>query len=739
MRRWLYLTKPFSNGIQTLRPHISVRAFNMSSHLCIQTLQSIEDNLWRHKVTESGNILINQNSETGLKPESIKDKIVTFMTPNLTRNILKKGYEKDLAELGSLLGQIENIDEFKTTKRFLMRKLGDKYSFFVQNLINSYPNDKYMRNVIRMFMSRKVGSVQLVAFLNVMNSVFVSKKLSVTEKIDQSYWLINGQCNLFPEFYNKKTITLSNYMHQWYLNYLEPEQYSDHYKFLINSNVNLSSSKYIHKLRSKMLNQGQQNLKLISFQYFLEKDDTKDVFIKKFIKLYDFISIIQIFSLLVKKNDFRFIEYYFASLLKSLEDIKVQSKNELLIKFNNLLLYFLLKQNNVSMFLQVFQYQIKLINLIEGFDPIVKKKICCKPLHMCLVLLRKNGYQEEVFQSFSTFHQLCSNSTRKDRAFKNLLMQELIDIILSFNDPKLVLSYIMSMYHTPNSAKLLNELGLWGIIMHHKRTLLSDTQLKKDFNSIGRFLPASQIVKTIPPMGIIQKLYQSLLENKYHNAINNEYKSLIIYLFEKLKNADISKIYDSTVILSLLLSSLRKNLREDKLAINLLLEYFEGRKPSEMIRYLHYKRTPFAAALYNNKHITSSQMESIKRLMEENKCPMTFEIYSTLIFHHLKLQQVYEAYAYYKKLLDDGFSVKHHFLIEAAKKYDWELPVGYIPELTEIENSSSPVTDSDHVGPDKSFSQQDQSWEEALSDDFEDDQVLHDLWETLGSTVAQLK
>ncbi|CCH58155.1 hypothetical protein TBLA_0A03560 [Henningerozyma blattae CBS 6284] len=604
----------------------------------------------------------------------------------------KNGKQK-LIELHNMLQNIDNVNELTTTKRFMGRKFGNLYSVLLFKLTQI--SDK--PNFVRMLMILRYGENQRQAFQNCLFDIVSDKSLTNDLKITELYQVISIQNQLFPLVSKNSPVVLPTAIHKWFLTNLTKEQYPSHYLFLIENNVNLSSCVFIHELRSRLLNGNIENLRLVTFQRFLINGQ-KDVFMDKFIKLYDFEIIIQLFSLLLKKKDFRYVEYYFAALLKTLQiDSKfhkvkpsdgISISESKLIQFHDLMLYYISQQGTIPMFIRFFNTQIEFINNIKGLNENCKLKLLHKSLHMLLHMLNKHSKQDEILGIISMISKN-KNFNSKDlqqKIFSRYIMQELINMVSTFEDPKLTCKYILSMHSIKPTLKILNNLGLWHGIFHNKPLILSDNQLTEEIESIKGLLPVNKRINLIPSIFELVELYKVLLKSNAKLLSKSDFRTFIFGLYSNFKSLQSSKIKDSILILNIILYHIRYSLKDNSLAVDILIDYFNQEKIPYMT-HIYATKCPFSIVLYGN-HLSQSKINIIEELIERHKYPLTFEICISMVFHYINLRQEEKAHAWYKQIITKGYELRHFGLIQLIKEKIWELPTNTTIKMLEEKQNS---------------------------------------------------
>lgn len=606
-----------------------------------------------------------------------------------------------VVKLAGLLESIEGGHDMRKVRNKLTRRFGTGYSAL-------YP---CLRNVgsdplkLEMSMYRKVGLRQQSAFIKNLSYNIIREDLTTDQKKQKLYDIIKFQHDLFPEAHKKGVIMLPNHIHKWFWEVVPKNESFNHFYFMIKNDVYLSSSEYIWKFATRLMQGSEMEVQLATFQIFLHQDSHQAMFYSKFSKLYSFSAMILILKKVLNLKDFRFVKIFLSALLHKMEahemqrnGLSAEAKQLLFVKFNNTLLYYLSQTGNVDMFLQAFAIELQYMQkngLLK--DPKRASKFLHKPLHFVLKLLRTKGHHEEFFKLISIIQQ---PTVTKNYEFNNRVLSELISSLRSFNDPKLTCQYIMSGFKRYPTGELLNNLGIWGAVFHESPRILTKIVLQEEIQALAVLLPKSMKVYGMPSLAVLTELYRVVLSTNASIMSNEQYQVLILELYSNYTNAlkaEQSKFRSwkhDTGILNVFLHHIRFVLGNFQLAYEILKD-FHTQKFDIDIRNTS-PICPFSLVVYKNNEISQEEVTHLLTLMHEHKIPLQFRLCTAMVLRYLKLNNPDEAYAWYEKILHAGFNVKHSLLIKAIRANAWEYPKNFdMSLLAKIDDTSSVDSNED--------------------------------------------
>ncbi|SCV06137.1 LANO_0H22914g1_1 [Lachancea nothofagi CBS 11611] len=564
----------------------------------------------------------------------------------------------------------QEVNGLKTLKNKLQRQLGYRYAAFMTEMRQA---GTLKPDLVQMIFFQKAGSRQYQAFTSSLQTVIDSTG-SVETKKKQLYTLLQLQKALYPQVARENGILVPESVHLWFWDNVEKTKSFEHFYFLIQNNV-LLGSQSANRFLNRLLKGSEMELQLASFQIFLHNPQHHKIYHESFIKLYSFAQINRITTTLLSKKDFRHIKLYFTALLERLEANELQALNlpqekrtALFIRFTNTLLKFLEESQNCDMFLQSFKMVLELVHTQK-----LSLELLHKPLLLAIRLLRRLNEHSHVLQLISLAQEL---DLRKSFKFKQSLIGELISTLRSFNDPKIILSYITTVYANPTTVPLLNELGLWGLLHHNSLDRLSTTQLERDcLTLIKQKSQLSQfLTQNLKPSSVaLTELYRVTLQYMRNTMPPLEFKQLVVVLYHRyVDTLKINRgyfIYPDCGVLNVLIHNLRYPLKEDRLAYQLVLDFFQAG-----LHLACSKSSPFGLLMYHNYTLTMTEISTLLVLMDQHGIKLDFKMICSMVFQNLRSGQIDEARSWYEKALAGGFPISHKLLIKRAVENNWKLP-----------------------------------------------------------------
>ncbi|QHS72541.1 Atp22p [Saccharomyces paradoxus] len=556
----------------------------------------------------------------------------------------------------------------------------------------------YELRQLKSVLSETFGVTEYASFFGSLQNTLHIKNCSESEKKKLLYDIILHQHELYPEVARKIGFYIPDEVHKWFWHHIPKSESFNHYLFLLKNDVLLSTSGYCTKFTNRLMKGTEMERQLATFQIFLHDETNIKLIMEKVLKLHTFDSLAALVNGLAKAKDFRFIKVYIQALLQKLEqhcysgEDGAKQKSLRFVKFNNTLLYYLLKSGNVELFIKTFQEELKfiinsgLLNHIDG-----KEHILNFPIHHYLNLLRISNRQEELFNVISC---LQSSPLMKYKLFKEFLMGELIASFQAFRDPKLVCKYLLSSYSLKPSANILNALGIWGWLYHTKSTTLTVSELEKELKNNNNILPNTMRIASPVTVPILTELYRSLLSSSFVSLERGQFKNCLLDLYYKYRSflSREARKYrywrNDTGILNVFLNYIRFQAREPRLAYDVLLDFYS--QPFAKNVNLTTTLCPFSIVAYKNHALTQVELSELLQVMHKNRVPLTFKFCSAMVMHYIKMRDEKGARSWYNKILFGGFEIRHMALIQIIKDQGWPFPKNFDETLlTElIENSS---------------------------------------------------
>lgn len=500
-----------------------------------------------------------------------------------------------------------------------------------------------------------------------------------------------------------KTIYLSNAIHLWFYQNLSKDQIYDHINNMINWNINLTSSIYSKRLIHKLLQSSELDIQLVTLEKYLidnftpsdsndnvnnnKAETTNDQyklcqndFIKKFISIYDWDTMILLTNNVIKRGNWRFVPYYLTALIEKLNQLQIKNNNKgfltenkrrlslqrSFIKFLVELMTVLSNLNNWKLVLPIFKLITESVNNLTLSVPsssslsttsgslasttIGNLAILNKPLLQILKLLRINGQNDEIFQIISYLNNKpikvgkdgskpLLNTLFTSFQFQKRLLLELLTTLRAFHDPKLSVQFLIASVRSPDMEQILNDLGLIGWIFNGEVSTLAPLELKiLTSDSLNQFLNTNLKFKIDDLAPVLTELYLTVLKknsmilskeyNKdvllklYHNYINKLNSSRKNYYFWK---------NDSGVLMQFL-KNIIFELNDHQLAFEILLDFY-SQKLAKTVRIVTSK----------NKNITKTShhddfYKKIPQSYVNHNCPSTLLIQSS--YKYLSMSQI---------------------------------------------------------------------------------------------------
>ncbi|CCF58557.1 hypothetical protein KAFR_0E04060 [Kazachstania africana CBS 2517] len=608
-------------------------------------------------------------------------------------------------EIKHLVDSIESSTDYTIIPRLklqLKKLYPQKYTKITQNLIDSSNSRSFMQ----MVMYQYVGSKQYESFLSNLRAILSDSRLSDSSKGGKVYEIIKCQRTVFPIVNPPRPLVLPDDVHRWFYEHLSSNEFFKHYYFLISHDVHLSSSKYIKRMTSKLLQGSELERQLATFEYF-SKFENSSMFKNKFLKLHDFKAMIHLMNNVIKHNrNSKYIEIFLVEMIKKIEEISLRNKyNDVhkittFITFLNELLFIISEIGNLQLFSSVFKI---LIEFIEFNKELVPKGRLYRFLHVSIhsffKLLRKQNnnrnYQDAVFTLISVTNNL--SVVPKTWNFKKRIVQEIMSSLKYFEDPKIMCLFMISAIKKPDPLPLLNDLGIYGFVFHNdiKHISTSNELLDRKSEQLNnKLLPQSLAVELDNISAILTELYIVLLStsctilkaSNFENVLVRFYKNYIKYLEANSKKFYLWK--HDTGIMNVFIDAALFKLNNFQMAYNFLIDFYS--KPCSKRVKITSKNCPFSTIIYSNRFtLTDLQLSELFTLMERNNIPLSFKICTAMLLRNNEKNQIQDAHSWYKKILAANFEIKHFQLIQLIKKHKWELPVGFDLNLFDTLDSVS--------------------------------------------------
>lgn len=611
-----------------------------------------------------------------------------------TRELCKPG-STELVKLGRLIDGVQGGNDMRKVRNKILRTFSLSYNAVYSRLKGSVVDPE----LFEMSMYRKLGPKQYMSFIKALRSTIKRKDMSVEAKKERLYRIISFQHELYPEASKKNGFMIVDDVHQWFWEKLSKAESFGHYYFLIKNDVHLSSSPYLWNFTKRLMQGSEMELQLATFQIFLHDQSHQATFHNKFTKLYSFGSMILLVNKILCGKDLRFIKVYLAALLHKMELLKTSqgrtASNRLhFVHFSNTLLYYLSQTANIEMFLETFEIQLKHMRRVGLLDdPKETFRLLQRPLNFVLKLLRQRGLQEEVFRFISIINRVCVS---RNRDFNDRVAVELLSSLRSFNDPKLTCQYIISAFKDKQTAELLNELGLWGAAFHQSPQRLPEAALRAEAHAHDDLVPDSLQIGETPTIAVLTECYRVILFTNAKTMGSEEYEQFLLDLYKNYKKALQQNRFrgakHDTGILSIFLHNIRLELKNSKLAYEILKDFYAQRFASNV--RITSKVCPFSLVAYKNYEITQAEVSDLLSIMQSNGISLHLRFCVAMVLRFLKLNNLVEARSWYDKILHASFDVRHTLLIKAIRDNGWDYPKNFdMSLLDEIDNPSTTTSD----------------------------------------------
>ena len=633
-----------------------------------------------------------------LESSSVQSRVKKLLEDNNVKDFNKPNSPQTKL-LAIIVNEIDDGNEMKRIKNILIKKFKNRYAPLMEQLMHTSLNP----SKLGMSLMRHTGSLQMKYYLKSLSDVLDNSDFTNQNKKERLYSLIKFQNALYPKVSKEKGFILPDHVHKWFWDKLKKDESANHYYFLIQNDIHLSSSEHIRLFFKRLLQGSQLDIQLATFKIFLNEESHHGIFFNKFCKLYDFDTMAIILNKQIQRKDFQFIKLYFTALLRGLDvnskNVSALSTNTLydsrILKFNDCLLYYLAKTGNIDMFMETFINNISQVKEIESrqipSNSIIKDansneifRNMQKPISNLLTLLREKGMHEEVFKVFALLQSFpISNAP----SFRYHMTCQLIASLRTFNDATLSLQYILSAYRSVNTRELLNNLGLWSWILHGNGNIFSHQELQCEFLKMEKLLPPSATLDGSPSLPIITELYRGLLTINAKTMNSTQYRDLLLDLYDKYKQtmkiiSTTDKYWkQNTSILNVFLYHIRYSLNDHILAFEILKDFFFN-KFSKKVKSTA-SASPFSIVVYENYKLTHSDISTLLNMMDEIGISLDFKFCAGMVLRHIRSNNSKEAYTWYKKILNGKFEVRHIGLVKAIKNNNWEYPLNFDKTLLE--------------------------------------------------------
>lgn len=569
-------------------------------------------------------------------------------------------------------------------------------------------------------------------------STLNNKSLTKEDKFRQLYSIIASQHDLCLSNNNTLPISLPDSIHSWFLQHLDNNnQLYDHLNNLINWDINLSNSPNCHKCVINLLQSTEFDIQLITLEKFISTTMNQEQFINKFIKIYDWNTMVLITNNIVKRGNWEIIPYYLTSLIEKLNQLQDTMNQNIsdtrkqiilqksFLKFLIELLNILSNLNNWKLILPTFQLIIESMNALPSSTLQDNLPLLNKPIIKIIKLLRINHQIDEIFQiiSYLDDKKILPNNkiAGNDKTLLNHLLQSfqfqkrlLNEILISlryFNDPKLSIQFICSAVKSPNMYNILNDLGILNYVYRNQVSILSPREVKeiendnnnKNNNNSNKFISTNLKFKIDDMAPFLNELYLLIFMSNSETLTPEENKVITLKLYDhyikKLNKS--TKLYyfwktDTGVIIQFL-KTLIYQLHDHSLAYDILLDFF-NQKIAKKVRIVtsqskilknidttgQYRKVPVSYVNDNcpftlliqssNKHLSMNQILRLLSIMQEKNIPLNFNICCSMILRLIRLKRIDDAKVWYDKIFYGQFDINHFILLYYVRKFNWSLP-----------------------------------------------------------------
>ncbi|AET40247.1 Atp22p Ecym_5504 [Eremothecium cymbalariae DBVPG len=591
----------------------------------------------------------------------------------------------------------DSVGSFKTLKNKLERKYAAGYSTVIAELSNSM-DGKLSKVFIDMIFLRRAGRRQYQSFVEVLQTI-INQPLKAEEKFRMIYYTISLQKALYPTLSENNGVLVPDEIHRWFYQNVQPQEYFNHYYFLIKNNV-LLQSHFASLMLLRLLKGSEMDSQLASFQLFLYDKKDKNIFDKKFTLLYNYYNMHIIINYTIQRGDFRFIQNYFEAMGRRLEtkellneEIPANARKLMFMNYTNTMLRYARASNDPKLFFGMFTTFVS--SLSTDIDP----SFIHKPLKQVIDYFRENNLPKYVFKVMALLNKFpLANSNKK---FTSLKLGTIVSTLRSFSDVKLTTSYVVRTYRSTKTKYMLNELGLWKLVFDGNIGKLSGSALysaEEDAKVLPIDVPLSMTLNSIPDNCVLCELYQAILNDQRTKLIEQEYRDLVIQLFGLYKNFIVRHRHKflyykvNTSVLRTFMHKLRFELHEDKLAYQLLLDFYQTIK---MKSRSASKYSPFGIMLYKNNSLSQTEVNQALKIMEECSIPLDFKTLTTMVLRCIAMNDIEKAHNWYMKIVNGRFQIKNYDIINAAVSHGWKLPsdvdVSTLSKPTEKVEANSPT------------------------------------------------
>ena len=625
----------------------------------------------------------------------------------ITNNNLTIPNSSEIVQLNNWIQQnISDLPQLSAIKNSLLKKFQLKtYNQIEKNLITIANDPTYLNILLQPCISTK----QYQLFINYLEDT-ISKQhaLNPEEISNELYRIISSQSMMFKSNKPGTSLVLPNSVHRWFYNNLPKVSTFQHYMFLIENDIFLSSCEYSRLFTERLLQGSQLELQLVTFDYFLLRPDMypdKNIIKQKFVNLHNFYDIYHIINLTIKENKKETLSesnlsFYLQALLQKMVYYKdvtssmgKSNSRQLSIQFVKFVIQLLAittKLESITLFKSVLQSLILFMKNNTYIDDKTLGKLLHRPIVHILQLLRAKGNQDAIFTFISTLGEL--SNIPKSYTYKKMITKELILSLRYFNDPKLICQMLISSKNNMKTGQMLNELGLWGSIFHSNNCKkVSDDILRQEIENMPGLLPKSLRINMTQDISLsLSEIYRSLFSTKSIMMQKDEYREFLVTLYlnytKYMENNYTShnswKI--DTRIIKYFLSATMSHLQDKQLAYELLMDFYP--RPFAKKMRNKGKDCPFSIVLYGHMSLTRTQVNNALALMEQNDVPLTFKICSSMVFRYLNWHEIDTAHSWFNKIISSKFPVTHEGLIGVCEKYNWELPAGIETKLLNSPN-----------------------------------------------------
>ncbi|AAS51125.1 ACL103Wp [Eremothecium gossypii ATCC 10895] len=487
--------------------------------------------------------------------------------------------------------------------------------------------------------------------------------------------------------------------HRWFAADLGRNEYFGHMQFLIEHGVQLNAPAAFQLVRTMLRSGSELEVQLVSFKLFLYDTESRRVFEEKFDRVYDFMRMHYVITQMVVRRDFRFMRDYLEVLARRLEqhelcDARMSAavQRDHIARYTELLMLYARKSGDEKMLAELFA------SLVDSLPRGMGGATLRQPLHEVMTYLISENQPQQVLKLVAGMRKAEPNR-RPGKSSVPGTLALVVSALRQFNNPNLVVSFIVQAYRKTQTRVLLGQLGLWSLAFYGRAVALSPEAAKspQELAQISPVdLPKELILKSVPDSCIMCELYQAILSEKRSQVPAEEYREILIQLFalyqdfmgKLVHKYDYYHLYDTSV-LRLLLYKIKNEVGDGELAFKLLMDFYGQPK---MRPKCTAEGNPFGVVLYQNNAITQTQLNQALALMGGLRIPMDFKTTSSMVLWYASAGDIDLAHTWYTKLVRGRFQMKNRRVLKLALAHGWTIPAyadqQLVSELSRADNSS---------------------------------------------------